>query len=94
MSETTYSDRGFAQELRDMPTECGHTVSVYESSSASGPHLWLDVIGSTHMASEARPRAGIPFGVAEGSTAAHMSVEQAREVHAAIGRWLAREATR
>jgi hypothetical protein len=36
------SDRGF-DHLPLVPSEYGGHVSVYESSAASGPHLWLRV---------------------------------------------------
>lgn len=38
--QPTISDRGFAR-LPDIPSEYGGYVSVYESSAASGPHIWL-----------------------------------------------------
>lgn len=87
----TYSDRGFGQFLRDLQTTYGHRVSVYESSSASGPHLWLDVSGSSHLQGDPVPHAGIPFGVAEGSTTAHMTVEQAAAVRDAIDEWISEQ---
>lgn len=38
--EKVYSDRGFAR-LPKIPSEYGGDVSVYESSAAMGPHVWL-----------------------------------------------------
>lgn len=35
-----FSDRGFAR-LPKIPSEYGGDVSVYESSAAMGPHVWL-----------------------------------------------------
>lgn len=37
---TTTSDRGF-DAYPPIPSEYGGEVSVYESSAASGPHIWL-----------------------------------------------------
>lgn len=36
------SDRGFSR-LPEIPGAYGGTVRVYESSKASGPHIWLQV---------------------------------------------------
>jgi len=38
--EPRVSDRGF-QSHEPVPSEYGGHVSVYESSAASGPHIWL-----------------------------------------------------
>lgn len=38
----TRSDRGF-DRLPPVPSRHGGEVQVYESSAASGPHLWLSV---------------------------------------------------
>lgn len=38
--EKVYSDRGFAR-LPEIPSEYGGHISVYESSAAMGPHVWL-----------------------------------------------------
>lgn len=36
----TTTDRGF-KRLPEIPSEYGGRVRVYESSAASGPHVWL-----------------------------------------------------
>lgn len=40
---TTASGRGF-DRMPDIPSEYGGHVSVYESSSAEGPHIWLKTV--------------------------------------------------
>jgi hypothetical protein len=40
--EPTVTARGFAHHA-PVPSEYGGEVTVYESSAASGPHLWLRV---------------------------------------------------
>lgn len=39
----TTSGRGF-DAMPDIPSEYGGFVSVYESSSAEGPHIWLKAV--------------------------------------------------
>jgi hypothetical protein len=43
----TTSDRGF-DSMPDIPSEYGGHVSVYESSAASGPHIWLKATEAMH----------------------------------------------
>lgn len=58
-----YSDRGFAR-LPEIPSEYNGNVSVYESSSAEGPHVWL-------RAAEAMP------GKASEDVALHLTADNA-----------------
>jgi hypothetical protein len=44
---TTTSDRGF-DSLPPIPSEYGGGVSVYESSAALGPHVWLRATEAMH----------------------------------------------
>ena len=37
--------RGFQIYGEPVATDYGHTVTVYESSAASGPHVWMRVTG-------------------------------------------------
>lgn len=55
-------------------------VRVYESSDASSPHLWLSVTGEAFLRALPRPVVATPFGVADASVAAHMTLEQAAAV--------------
>lgn len=41
--EVTRSERGFAR-LPEIPGGHGGNVAAYESSAASGPHVWLRVV--------------------------------------------------
>lgn len=85
-----YSERGFAQYARDIPTGYGDTVSVYESSSAEGSYVWLKIEGEAFLT-------GQPFTLrtgerkAMGWNAAHCDLEAAKHVHRALGAWIARE---
>jgi hypothetical protein len=84
------TDRGFVH-WTPIKTTCGHEVKVYESSAATTPaHMWLAIEGEAHLEGEPKPHAGIPFGIAQGSIAAHLSYEQALRTHASIGAWLER----
>ena len=42
----TENARGFHIYGEPVETGYGHTVSVYESSAASGPHVWMRVNGA------------------------------------------------
>lgn len=94
------SDRGFFQHLRDFPTEYGNKVSVYESSSAEGPKVWLTLGGECHLEPpEQEPRwyskptmlAGKPYPgirLVDGTMSAHMNLEQAIAVRDALTEWI------
>lgn len=46
------SDRGF-NRMPDITGPYGHTISAYESSAASGPHLWISIGDTTaHLTAE------------------------------------------
>lgn len=79
-----FSERGFAH-WPTLATTYGHRIDVRESSAASGPHIWVDITGRCHLESEPEPHVSVPHGIAEGSAAAHLSLEQARELHARLG---------
>jgi hypothetical protein len=38
----TVSDRGF-RHFDEIPSKCGGGVRTYESSAASGPHVWVSI---------------------------------------------------
>lgn len=80
----TISDRGFAH-WPTMPTSYGHAIDVRESSAASGPHLWLDITGRCHLEGAPEAHVSSPYGIAQGSAAAHLSLTQARELHHRLG---------
>lgn len=75
--------------LNGLRTGYGDYVSVYASSAAGVPRLWLSIAGEAHLEGTPRAVAGISFGVAPGYLAAHMSVEDARLVRDAIDAWIA-----
>lgn len=85
----SYSERGFAQYARDIPTGYGERVSVYESSAASGPYVWLNIAGRAHLDEAPTPHLDIPGGIARGSISAHCDLAAAKRVHAALGEWIA-----
>jgi hypothetical protein len=67
------NDRGFlAYAGGSIPTDYGHEISVYESSAASGPHVWLSVGDSPHV---------------DGHTA-HLSLRQAILLRAALDQFI------
>jgi len=83
--EFTVSDRGF-KHWEPIEVDRGAIVRVYESSAARDvPCLWLNVAAEAHLDEPPRPHAGIPAGVARGSISAHMTLDQAKLVHAGLG---------
>lgn len=68
-SEPTFSSRGF-KHMDPITTERLETVRVYESSSAEGPHLWLNV--------EIAPES--PYKKEPGKSHAHMTIPQAEQL--------------
>ena len=70
--EITTTSRGFHQYGSSVETTYGHDVKVYESSAASGPHVWLSI------------DPGVPTDV----LAAHLNEVPARSVVARLQAWL------
>lgn len=73
-----YSNRGFIY-LDDTTTDYGADVSIYESSSAEGPHIWLGID---------QPPPDHGGALQEASARAHMSLSQAEIVYAKLGRMI------
>ena len=74
-------DRGFHGYGRPIKDSNGGTVNVYESSAASGPHVWLNIDASVWFhprRSESKPH----------DTSAHLNAAQARELIARLETWL------
>lgn len=76
-SDLEFSPRGFAIYGRT-PTSYGEVVSVYESSSAEGPYIWLSL--------------DAPDGDKTKHHAAHLSLEQAIEIYNNLDRAIERGA--
>lgn len=76
-SDLEFSSRGFAMYGRT-PTSYGEVVSVYESSSAEGPHIWLSIDS--------------PDGDENRHRAVHMDLEQAVEIQNHLTRAIERGA--
>ena len=74
---TERSDRGFHQYGSAVVDSYRGEVSVFESSSAEGPHVWLSVTDATW---NKRPTPG--------QASAHLNEEQARAVIARLQAWL------
>lgn len=72
MSNYKLSDRGFKQ-YEPVRTAYGHDVTVYESSAASSPHLWLRI-----EESDESHRMGMHEEA--GNMGAHLTLEQAAEI--------------
>jgi len=77
--EPTYSDRGFAF-WEPIKGSYGTSIEVHESSAAMEPHLWVTTRGPCHLTGAPREHPGIPFGVADGSLGAHLSMDEARDL--------------
>lgn len=85
-TEIEYTQRGFA---RTGPVEdsYGGQVKVYESSSAREPHIWLsykgDVMAHPDNITSWNARGLMDGGIrvfGDGSSSAHLTLDQAREV--------------
>ena len=59
------SDRGF-RYYESIPSAYGHKIDVYESSAASGPHIWLAIDGDEALI--------------EDKAHVHLTVEQAQRL--------------
>jgi len=68
-------DRGFHGYGEEQVCTYGSRIDVYESSAASGPHVWLSVEVSTP-------------GRTSGAAHAHLNEEQARVLIARLRAWL------
>jgi hypothetical protein len=82
VSEPTYSPRGFAF-WEPTPSTYGAPVSVYESSAATAPHLWISIDGECHISGDVVPFndiSGLVRSKGAGSIAAHLTMDQARDV--------------
>ena len=74
MTEFETSDRGF-KHYQPIKTTYGAEVSVYESSAARGPHIWLKI---------SQPDPKMAGQLERAQAFAHMSIEQAEQVRDAI----------
>lgn len=68
MIDITPNARGFHRYGEPVETSYGHKVSVYESSAANGPHVWLNVSKDFNRG---------PGDLPECDVAAHLSLDQA-----------------
>jgi len=66
--EIITTQRGFQRYDQPWQDTYGHTISVYESSAASGPHVWLALKGSPAMGNE------------DYAIHAHLNIEQAEKL--------------
>lgn len=58
--DITRSDRGF-DRLPPIPSEYGGNVSVYESSAADGPHVWLFATAPADLNNPSGPEVEAPI---------------------------------
>ncbi len=66
--EVSSTQRGFQRYDEPWLDAYGQTISVYESSAADAPHVWVSIEGSRNMRNE-----GVRI-------AAHLNVEQAEKL--------------
>jgi hypothetical protein len=74
MTSFGVTDRGL-RHYDPIPTDYGHEVRIYESSSAEAPHLWLSV--------ELTPEGG-QHGLLPQEATAHLTLDQARAIRDAL----------
>lgn len=87
--------RGFVSYGRE-PVECsyGSVVTVSESSSASGPHCWVRLLGwdapmQGPVDAAERKRSPLSDPTEPYQAAAHLDRASVMELHARLGAWLA-----
>lgn len=73
--EITSNQRGFHQYGEPVQTSYGDSVSVYESSAASGPHCWLRINPAEYQRGN-------------DDMCAHLNVEQATAIRDRLNAWL------
>lgn len=73
---TETNDRGFHRYGEPLVCDYGNTATVYESSSAEAPHVWLNISSTGQI----KPRMG--------TAALHLNEEQARALIARLNAWL------
>jgi hypothetical protein len=66
----TTTDRGFVH-FDPIPSTYGGAIRVYESSAASGPHIWVDIKSPAKLQEVHPPPDGMTAGTA------HLPLEQA-----------------
>ncbi len=84
MGEFTTSDRGL-KHYKPIEDTYGATVSVYESSAASAPHIWVSIDGKCHLSSSPTTHVGVSHGIASGAAFAHLTLEDAEALREALG---------
>jgi hypothetical protein len=57
---TTTSERGF-DHMEPIPSEYGGHITAYESSAASGPHIWLTAVAPVDLNNPNGPTAEAPM---------------------------------
>lgn len=87
MTPIGQTERGFYDFAKFTDTY-GNEVTVRESSSAEGAHLWIFVDGEVHLQEKPHPHPGIPFGVAKASASTHMNLEQVEVMRDAFTEYL------
>ena len=75
MVRYTTSERGFRQ-YEPIQTSYGHEISVYESSAADAPHIWVKI--------ELSERAAARVGLDPQAATAHLTLDQANALRDAI----------
>lgn len=73
------SERGFEQ-YGGIETKHGHMVQVYESSAASGPHVWIKTART--------PETGSRYGMGPEETTAHLDLVQAMKLRAMLDKFI------
>jgi len=75
---TKRNDRGFHQYGKDSTCTYGTTIRVYESSSAEGPHLWLELQNGDELMRKA----------ITGYASAHLNQQQAEYLIRRLQTWV------
>ena len=92
-----FGDRGLGvygepipDTYHDMMPSQGSIVSVQDSSAAMYDACWLRIEGTAHLDGPVRSFAGIPYGIAQGRTSAHLNVDKAKQIRDALDAWIER----
>lgn len=73
------NERGFEQ-YGDIETAYGHVIRVYESSAASGPHVWVSTVQTEET--------GARCGMEPEEATAHLNLVQAMRLRARLDEFI------
>ena len=88
--EITHSNRGFQRYDKPLETSDSTAISVYESSSAEAPHVWVNIAGTAWChPGPGKPLVGTNLRLhADAHISAHLNEQDARGLIARLQAWV------